>query len=113
MHMTGLDIVFWVAGFLGNVILFVVLIAKHRSRCFPIFTTFIAFGISRAIALSLVTRYGSARAYFFGYWALGILDVMLQFSVVYEAASQIFCPDGRWAPGCAGLSCGSSQPVSY
>jgi hypothetical protein len=99
MHMTGLDIIFWVAGFLGNVVLFVVLIAKHRARRFPIFTSFIAFCISRAIGLFLVTRYGSARAYFYGYWALGILDVTLQFSILYEAASQIFCPGGRWAPG--------------
>jgi len=99
MHMTALDIVFWVAGFLGNVILFVVLIAKRRARRFPVFTSFIAFGISRAIGLFFVTRYGSAQAYFYGYWALGILDVTLQFGVLYEAASQIFSPGGRWAPG--------------
>jgi hypothetical protein len=99
MHMTALDIVFWVAGFVGNVTLLVVLIAKHRARRFPIFTSLIAFGIARAVGLFFVTRYGSAQAYFYGYWTLGILDVTLQFLVVYEAASQIFCPGGRWAPG--------------
>ncbi|HZL28893.1 MAG TPA: hypothetical protein VFC39_20375 [Acidobacteriaceae bacterium] len=97
--MTALDLVFWVAGFLSNVVLLFVLWKRHRAHRFPIFTTMIAFAICRTLALFFTHRYGSGRAYFYAYWTLAIVDVALQLLVLYEAASQVFCPGGHWAPG--------------
>jgi hypothetical protein len=77
MHMTALDIFLWVVGFLDDVILLGVLIAKHRGRRFPIFTSLIALYISRPIALSLVHRYGRDAAYYSAYWAPGIRRTFL------------------------------------
>jgi len=97
--MTSLDIFLWVAGFLGDSILLVVLIAKHRAHRFPIFTSMIAFYLSRAMVLFFVERYGSPAAYYNGYWTLAVVDVALQLMVLYEAASKVFSPGGQWAPG--------------
>ncbi|HEY5328588.1 MAG TPA: hypothetical protein VIJ79_01780 [Acidobacteriaceae bacterium] len=97
--MTALDIFFWVAGFLDYSILLVILIAKHRARRFPIFTSMIAFIVCRSIGLYFVHRYGSDHAYSYTYWTLAIVDVALQLLVLYEVASKTFCPGGQWAPG--------------
>jgi hypothetical protein len=99
MHLTTLDLVFWVAGSLCNAILLVVLWSRHRVHRFPIFTTMIAFYVCRTIGLFFTHRYGSEIAYFYAYWTLAIVDVALQLLFLYEAASQVFCPSGRWAPG--------------
>src|ERR1700743_1782915 len=99
MHMTSLDILLWMVGFLEDSILLFVLIAKHRAHRFPIFTSMIAFCVSRTITLSLINHFGSVRAYYDGYWALAVVDVVLQLTVLYETASKVFCPGGQWAPG--------------
>jgi len=99
MHMAALDIFFWVAGFLGNGVLLLVLWKRHRAHRFPIFTTMIAFYVCRSIALFFTHRYGSRHDYFYAYWTLAIVDVALQLLFLYEAAWQVFCPSGRWAPG--------------
>jgi hypothetical protein len=99
MHMTALDFIFWVAGFLGNITLLAVLWIRHRAHRFPIFTTLMTFYVCRTITLYLTHRYGSGGAYFYSYWTLAIADVALQLLVLYEAASQVFCPSGHWAPG--------------
>jgi hypothetical protein len=49
------------------------------------------------MALYLTFRLGTRHAYFVTYWSLAILDVALQLAVVYEMASHVFRPLGRWA----------------
>ena len=99
MRITTLDNIFWVAGFLGNIILLVVLWTRDRARHFPIFTGMAVFCTCRTLVLFFVHRYGSSNAYYYSYWILAIGDVVFQFLVMYEAASHAFCPGGRWAPG--------------
>jgi len=99
MHMTPLDIFLWVVGFLNNSILLVVLIAKHRARRFPIFTSMIALLIFHTITLSCIHRYARPIAYYNAYWVFASIDLVLQLLVLYEAASKVFCPGGTWAPG--------------
>jgi hypothetical protein len=97
MHLTGLDLLFWAASFLGHVILLFVLFIRRRARTFPLFTTFISANILRTISLYLIARFGTKAAYFYTYWYLAIFDVGLQLSVAYELASGIFRPLGIWA----------------
>jgi len=97
LHLTGLDLVFWAAGFITHSILLFVLWIRQRARSFPIFTALISLSVIRTIALFCIQGYGSRRIYFYAYWALAVLDVALQLGVVYEIASQVFRPLGKWA----------------
>ncbi len=97
MHLTGAILFFWAAGLTAHIVLFVVLLSRHRVRTFPAFTTLIAVNILNSIVLLEVAVHGSKHAYFVAYFAFAILDLVLQLSVTYELASHVFCPTGTWA----------------
>jgi len=99
MHVSTLDTFLWVVGFLDYGILLAILVAKHRARRFPVFTSMVVFIDLRTIALFLIHRHGSIAAYTNTYWILAFVDVALQLMVLYEAASKVFSPGGQWAPG--------------
>src|SRR5580698_1077715 len=97
MHLTGLDLLFWAVGFGEHLILLFVLAIRRRFRTFPLFTAFIFSNLARTIALYFVSVYGTKASYFYTFWSLGILDTVLQLSVVYEMYSHTFRPLGAWA----------------
>jgi hypothetical protein len=97
MHLTGLDLLFWAAGFAGHIVLLSVLCIRRRVKSFPFFTAFIATNILRTIALYVIWHFGTKSTYFYSYWYLAILDFALQLCVVYELASRTFRPRGVWA----------------
>lgn len=97
MHLTGLDLLFWAAGFGAHLTLLCVLLIRRRYRNFPIFTLFVFANIGRTVALYFVQLYGSKSGYFYSFWSLGILDSLLQLAVVYEMFSHTFRPLGAWA----------------
>jgi hypothetical protein len=111
MHLTGLDLLFWAASFLGHAVLLVVLWIRRRATVFPLFTTLIAANVIRTIALYFVLHYGTKHTYFYTYWSLAIVDSALQLCVVYEMSSHVFRPLGVWAHdvrhGFIWLICGS------
>jgi hypothetical protein len=96
MHLAGVDLLLWAIGLLGHVLLLFVLCIRRRAARFPVFTTLIATNVIRTIALYFTFRLGTWHAYFFTYWSLAILDVALQLAVVYEMASHVFRPLGKW-----------------
>lgn len=96
MHLTGLDLLFWAAGFGAHLILLFVLLIRRRFRQFPIFTAFILTNVLRTIALYLVELLGTKATYFYTFWSLGILDTLLQICVVYELFALTFRPQGEW-----------------
>src|ERR1700722_5609620 len=97
MHLTGLDFLFWAVGFGEYTTLLLVLLIRRRFRMFPIFTAFILSNLVRTIALYFVSVYGTKASYFYSFWSFGILDTILQLSVVYEMYSHTFRPLGAWA----------------
>jgi hypothetical protein len=97
MHLTGLDLLFWAAGFLENVGLLFILWYRRRAKSFPFFTTLITLNVARTIVLYLVLDYGTKQGYFYTYWSLALFDVMVQLCIVYELASRVFRPLGEWA----------------
>lgn len=97
MHLTGLDLLFWAAGFIAHLILLFVVLIRRRARSFPVFTMFVALNVARTVALFFVQRYCTKSAYFYTYWSIAIIDVALQLGVIYEMASSIFRPAGHWA----------------
>jgi hypothetical protein len=97
MHLTGLDLLFWAAGFGEHLTLFFVLVIRRRVRTFPIFTALIFSNMARTVALYVMSICGTKANYFYLFWSLGILDTVLQLSVVYEMYSLTFRPLGAWA----------------
>ncbi len=98
MNLDELDLLFWAVSFIGHVILLLVLSIRSRSRNFPIFTTLIAFNVVRTIALFLIHRRHAKTAYFYTFWVLAVVDIGLQFAIVYELSAKVFRPLGQWAP---------------
>jgi len=111
MPLTNLDLLLWVAGFLGHVALLFVLLWRRRARTFPIFTALIVLNVVRTIVLFVVSRKGTKAEYFYTFWSLAFADVLLQLGVVYELASKVFRPLGKWPsdirPRLAALVAGS------
>lgn len=98
MTVSGPDRLFWAAGLLGHVVLLAVLFARGRARQFPVFTALIAASVLRTVVL-FFARGSAVHTYFSLYWTLAIIiDVLLQSAVVYEMATHVFRPLGRWAP---------------
>ena len=97
MPLTNLDLLLWVAGFLGHLALLLILLLRRRVRMFPVFTTLIVLNVTRTIVLFLINREGTKATYFYTFWSLAFADVALQFGVVYELASKVFRPLGEWA----------------
>jgi hypothetical protein len=97
MHLTGIDLLFWAMSFIGHVVLLSVLVLRGRFRAFPIFTSLVALNILRTIVLFTLREYGAQAWYFYTFWSLAVVDVGLQFGIVYELSSKIFRPLGEWA----------------
>jgi hypothetical protein len=97
LHLTGLDLFFWAAGFLGNLGLLFVLCYRRRAKEFPVFTALAALNLTRTTLLYCLLHYGTKRSYFYAYWSLAIIDTMLQLGVVYEISSRVFRPLNVWA----------------
>ncbi|MGB8536426.1 MAG: hypothetical protein WCD57_08435 [Acidobacteriaceae bacterium] len=97
MHLTGIDLLFWLLGFLENLGLLMVLVYRRRVERFPYFTALITLNVIRTIVLYLVLRYSTRDVYFYSYWSLTVLDTILQLCVVYEVASRVFRPLDVWA----------------
>lgn len=97
MHLTGLDLLFWAAGFAAHLILLLVLLIRKRVKTFPVFTLLVTLNVARTVALFLIQRYSTRSVYFYSFWSLAVIDVALQLGVIYEMASRIFRPEGHWA----------------
>ena len=97
MQLTGIDLLFWAVGFLEHVLLLWVLWAHKRVARFPFFTALITSNVFRTISLFLVFHRGTKEEYLFAYLLFGAVDLVLQLCVVYEIASRVFRPLGKWA----------------
>jgi hypothetical protein len=98
MQLTGTDLLFWVAGLFVHVTLLVVLFTRRRAKTFPVFTTLIAANVLNGVVLFEIANYGTEHFYLVVYFVFAVLDLILQLSVTYELARDIFCPTGTWAP---------------
>jgi hypothetical protein len=97
MRLTGLDFLFWAAGFVEQLALLFVLWYRRRAWVFPYFTALITLNVVRTIVLYIVLHFGTKAGYAYTYWSAAALDVILQLCVVYEVASRVFRPLDIWA----------------
>jgi hypothetical protein len=123
VHLTVLDKVLWVAGFVGHVTLFVVLVIRGRVRLFPVFTCLIAYEALLSVALFSVSRYTNPHAYRTVYWILAPVDYSFQIALILEIARNVVRPIGtlasnarltflRWAIAGVTLAAGLSIRVA-
>ena len=104
MRLTGLDLLFWAAGFVANLGLLFVLWYRRRARVFPFLTALITLNVGRTIVLYLVLRYAAKNSYFYTYWSLIVLDTTLQ---LCSSTRSPLAFSGRWT--CGHTTC---EPVS-
>ena len=97
MQSSGFAVFAWIASFLGNLLLALVLFYRGRARSFPIFTVYIVTQIIDLIVLYVVIRHASLTIYRYFYWSTNWLEQILQICVFYEIAVHVFCPTGVWA----------------
>jgi hypothetical protein len=97
LHLTGLDLLFWAAGFVENLGLLFVLWYRRRAEAFPFFTALVTLVVIKTLTLYFVNLYGTKKDYAYVYWTLAILDMALQLCVVYEVAALVFRPLNVWA----------------
>lgn len=100
MKVSGLNQILWAVSFVGNVLLLAVLWARRRAAAFPMFTVLIAFYVARTIALYLILQLvhrSTQQVYVYSYWSMAVVDEILQVTVFYELAKDVFCPTGVWA----------------
>ena len=99
MHLSGIDLLLWLVGFLENLGLLTVLVYRRRAERFPFFTALITLNVIRTIVLYLVLRYSTKDGYFYSYWSLSVVDTILQLCVIYEVASRVHNLTVKTRPG--------------
>ena len=98
MQITHWDIVLWISGVLGYLLLAAVLIVKKRYRTFPWFSTLLAAEIMQSLLLSTVCSPRHALRYFYTYWAGEILNAVLLAAVIFEVARKFSRDVGMTEP---------------
>jgi hypothetical protein len=96
MNLSAIDLVLWGAGFLGNAVLFAILMVRHRWREFSAFTAYIGFQATWSLVLYAAYQYGSRVLYARVYWSATLLDFALQLGVIWEIARIVMRPTGSW-----------------
>jgi hypothetical protein len=96
MNLSALDYVLWVANFLGEAVLFSILIYRCRWKEFPVFTTYLGFEFIWSLALYSIYKHGSYDWYARTYWTGACLDFLLQLGVIWEIARNVLRPTETW-----------------
>jgi len=96
-HLTGFDIFTWIASFLVNGTLAIILFVRGRARSFPFFTAYILEQVVDAIVAYFVILHAAALTYQKYAWTAASIEEMLKLCVFYEVAVHVFCPTGSWA----------------
>jgi hypothetical protein len=83
------DIIFWIAGLIGNLTLTSILIYRGRHKSFPWFTLLIAGDALQTLVLFCIHKFLSSDAYFYTYWSLEVWDALLRGLVVWEVGKHL------------------------
>ena len=97
MRVSGIEFAAWATSFAGNALVLFVMTVRRRVREFPLFSLYLAEGITSSIVLFLILKFLSPGAYRHAYWTRSVLDEILQLLVVYELVVHVFRPVDVWA----------------
>jgi hypothetical protein len=96
MDLSALDETLWAGGFFGHAALFSILMARHRWREFPAFTTLIGFYAARTVLLYAIFLQEARVWYAWAYYSGALFDFALQLGVIWEIAHIVLRPTGSW-----------------
>lgn len=89
MSLSKWDIIFWIAGLVGNLTLTLILIHRGRNKTFRWFTLLIAGDAIQTVVLFGIHKFLSSDAYFYTYWSLEVWDALLRGLVVWEVGKHL------------------------
>jgi hypothetical protein len=96
MKLPLLENLLWALGFLGNLILLLVLLERVRWKAFPVLTGWIGYEVALTILLFTLHMHGSRTWYARVYWTSVWPDFLLQIGVIFEIARVVLRPTGTW-----------------
>lgn len=99
MQLSLTAVLMWAAGFLGNLLLLVVLFLRRKAGVVPWFAAWVVFNLLYTLVLFSAYRMGSRHLYIELYWSGAFLDLLLQISLVLEIAAIVFTRHGKWLYG--------------
>jgi hypothetical protein len=91
-----LDMTVWLAGLLGEIILFSILVIRRRWKDFLVFTTMMGFEIALGPVQYVVFRYATPSGYARFYDLIALIEFLLQIGVIWEIARIVMRPTGTW-----------------
>lgn len=100
MHASNLDNIFWVIGFVGNLLLLWILFRKRLYRTFPVFTIFILWdALCDPLLLLVAGHYGMSGPYYFqAYYSSSVVEYVLELGILLEIAAIVLRPAKRSFP---------------
>ena len=91
-----MDWFLWLFGFLGEAILFAVLIYRRKWKEFPAFTALFGFQDALSIIIFLIYKSISNLLYERIYYSSEILNFILQLWIVWDVLRTVMRPTGTW-----------------
>jgi hypothetical protein len=91
---------FWAAGLILQLSLFVLLFARGIARRMPVFALLLGFYLSRSVALFVLFGHSNVAAYSVVYRSLEVADLLLQFLLTIDIARRVVRAAGGWAQSC-------------
>lgn len=98
MHISGIDQAIWLAGYLAEITLFSVLVAREEYKRYPIFLASIAFLIIEDPTIYCASKHGSSLLYYQTSALSAAIDSLLQLGVMFEIAYKVLKPARNSAP---------------
>lgn len=95
MKVSLLDNALWAASFVGNLVLFLILLLRGRWRDFPVFTALMGYYAAESMASFAIFRY-LPQIYAPAYWGMFAIDFLLQIALIFEVARVVLRPTGSW-----------------
>jgi hypothetical protein len=96
MKLSALDLAMLAASFLGEIVLFSILITRRRWREFPVFTVLIGFETALDPIGYTLLLHGGGNWYARVYWSSDLIEFLLQLGVISEVARIVMRPTGTW-----------------
>ncbi len=96
MHVTTLAIFYWVEGMVIDLVLFLVLLYRHRWRQFPLLASWLLYMVVRTIILMILYARDLGHLYRVVYLTGLFFEFGLQLAVVAEVARIVMRPTGTW-----------------
>ena len=98
MTVSGFDTFLWVAGIIGETTLLCVLLARRRYLQFPIFLSWAAYNALSEPLIYFLIHHVSAATYYKAYFALALVQNLIELGVLVEIAANVLRPVRRSVP---------------